>query len=174
VTDSESHDQPENDWGEDGEPELIVCPQCAHPNLIFRTHCRKCGGRLIGTANLIPGAELIEWSPTDGPPTSRHATAPLRVLVMLAGAIGFVLTGYAIQTESSVGLIMALAPVIAAVLIYRQIRNIEAQRMDDDDAPPEDSPACPECGEPVYDYDDICAACGSLTATRNEDDNIEA
>lgn len=155
---------PEEHWAEDDEPELIVCPQCAHPNLAFRTHCRKCGGRLIGTANLIPGAELVEWSPTDGPASARHATAPLRVLVMLAGVIGFIFTGYAVQSGSSVGLVMGLAPLIAAVVIYARIRSIEAQQTAADDQPPENAPACPECGEPVFDYDDICPACGAWTA----------
>lgn len=167
MTDFGPQEPIEEDWVEDGEPELIVCPQCAHPNLAFRTHCRKCGGRLVGTANLIPGAELIEWSPTDGPAGQRHATAPLRVLVMLAGVIGFVLTGYAVQSGSSVGLVMGIAPLIAAALIYSRIRGIEAQQADEDDAPPENAPECPECGEPVYGYDDICAACGALTAARS-------
>ena len=109
----------------------------------------------------------------DGPPSRRHAVAPLRVLVMLAGVVGFVLAGYAIQTGWTVGLVMAVAPLLAAIVIYTQIRNIEAQQADEDDSPPEDSPACPECGGPVYDFDDICPACGGLTATRNEVADLE-
>lgn len=169
MTGSDSHEPNDEPWTEDGEAELIVCPQCAHPNLIFRTHCRKCGGRLVGTANLIPGADLIEWSPTDGPPSHRPAIAPLRVLVMLAGIIGVVFVGYAVQTRSPAGLLLGLVPLVAAFVIYTRIRDLEAEQADEDDAPPADSPACPECGAPVYDYDDICSSCGALTGDRIED-----
>ena len=79
MSDLESHEPFEENWVEDGEPELIVCPQCAHPNLAFRNHCRKCGGRLVGTANLIPGVDLIEWSPT-APPVAVTPSPPCAYL----------------------------------------------------------------------------------------------
>jgi len=155
---------PEDDWNDDSDADLIICPQCAHPNLAFRTHCRKCGGRLVGAANLIPGAELVEWSPTDGPASARRAVAPLRVLVMLAGVMGFVLTSYGLQAGSTALLVMGIAPLILAGIIYSRIRTIEAHTSESDETVPEGDAVCPECGSPVLDYDDICPACGALTA----------
>ena len=156
--DSVHDDLPEDDDG----PELIVCPQCAHPNLAVRTHCRRCSGRLSGTSNLIPGAELVEWSPTDGTRAPSVAIAPLRVLMMMAALFGLIFTAYAIQERSATALFFGLAPLIGAAIIESRIRAIQSLKLDT--GSDESNPAipCPECGEGVEAFDDVCHACGAV------------
>jgi hypothetical protein len=162
VTDSDSRDPVEDDWTADDEPELIVCPQCAHPNLAFRTHCRRCSGRLTGATNLIPGAELIEWSPTDGSRSPSVAIAPLRVLMMMAALFGLMFTAYAIQVRSVPGIFIGVTPLIAAALIEARIRAMQSAEPEAEVEATEPSLQCPECGEGVEPFDDVCLACGAI------------
>jgi len=163
----------------DVEVDVVTCPHCGHPNLEIRSHCRRCGARLLGSANLVPGVELLEWAATDG--ASRRATQglPPRMLLLVAAAVfvpllierfRFAVYAHPFPAAAIAGLAVGLA------LIYgwsRRKRLDEAAAPESDlpeDAPDADDgfpagPPCPECGAPTSAIDDICVECGAVVAS---------
>lgn len=146
---------------EPAEFEIITCPQCAHPNLEFRGHCRQCGGKLQGSVNLIIGAEFVEWTATDGP--GRHAKAlGVRTLIAFLGVIVLLLI---LPLLFSAGLplpAIAIVGVVAASgLVYALWANTTHEMAASSD---EEAPICPFCAEPVGKADDVCASCGRIIA----------
>ncbi|MBN2311216.1 MAG: hypothetical protein JXR94_19720 [Candidatus Hydrogenedentes bacterium] len=165
---SNENGAPEN--GEDWRPALITCPQCGHPNLEFRNHCRRCGGRLRGSANLIPGADLVEWTATDGRARFGLKRPPGPVLAVLVAL--FAIVGAALFAPASMRLIAAVALVSAfgllgySLLINRDLSRAGVSDEGDGTATPERQ--CPGCGASICAIDDICPVCGEIVGEADE------
>lgn len=147
--------------------DVILCPQCGHPNLEFRNHCRRCGGPLSGSANLIPGAHFFEWTATDAarraaPENAKRRLGEVTILIFAFAAVSLALPRYA-------GYVMAAA---AVLLLLLAVHAVTRRSVPGEAAGPEphqeQAGHCPECGGILYDVDDLCRECGALVAGRPE------
>lgn len=142
--------------------ELIVCGACAHPNLPFRNHCRRCGARLTGSANLVPGADLFEWTSTDGAARTHKSTSSraLGGFVIALLAVPFI----AAVASWSAPLAMALVAAAVLPLAWGIGRGIAGTAPPQRNAVPQapETFTCSACGGEVAAHDDICPHCGEV------------
>jgi uncharacterized OB-fold protein len=147
---------------EDEDFDVVACGQCGHPNLAFRNHCRRCGLRLQDSANLVPGADLIEWTSTDGR-SRREKSTPLQELLVLVVLLA--LLPFAAVLEWLIAVLLAGVVAVIAWHLWSRGRDAPAESEDTQDI--DEDPlfeSCPECGSPVQAVDDICAECGAIVA----------
>ncbi len=176
------YDEPDGyDGPPDVEIDVVTCPHCGHPNLEIRSHCRRCGARLLGSANLVPGVELLEWAATDGASRRHTRGLPLRMLLLVAAAVfaplltarfRFVILAHPVPAAAVAGLAVGLA-IIHARSGRKRLEEAAASALDapeaedargaDDGFPP--GPPCPDCGAPTSAIDDICMECGAVVAS---------
>ena len=154
----------------EGEMDHIACPRCAHINLAFRSHCRRCGAGLQASSGVMPFLELVEWSPTDGPEQRERARPRLTFLLAIAVALlaPLILIGI-VGLLSSSGLSMALVTFLPAAILIGVISLALSRRGPPSEQPEEEEAVsqerlCPSCGEIVLPCDDVCAACGAVVA----------
>ena len=81
AMDTDDHEQ---DPALEHQATLITCSQCGHPNLEFRNHCRRCGRQLVGSANLVWYADMMDWTATDGPSRGGLRRVPPKILSFMA------------------------------------------------------------------------------------------
>lgn len=175
------YDEPDDYEGApDVEIDVVTCPHCGHPNLEIRSHCRRCGARLLGSANLVPGVELLEWAATDGASRRHPQGLPPRMLLLVAAAVfvplliarfRFAIYAHPVPAAAVAGLAVGLA------IIYGRSRRkcldvaasasdapeAEAARGADEGFAP--GPPCPDCGAPTSAIDDVCVECGAVVAS---------
>ncbi len=145
-------------------PTLITCSVCAHPNLEFRNHCRRCGGRLGGSANLIPGADFVEWTATDGERPFGSRRPRVGVLAALLVLLTLVATAMFFPTRP---LVPALAILIILVLLGVAVLRAQRTRYDLTAEEPSEDLAkgiCPNCESDILEIDDVCSECGAIVA----------
>ncbi len=206
MTDEDRHDEYEaevNDaladseeeafeWSDDVHDEdapgfsIVTCPDCGHPNLEFRTRCRKCRGPMLSPSNVTLGAHLMERGATDGPAPHDSPHAPVRVLSVLAFVLFLLFLPVLVITFQLDNLAVLLIIVMAVGLLYwvQEVavkRKAEAEKekaerdIPADPNEPGDEGAgerdrggatrrCASCEHPLMDYDDICPACGEIAA----------
>lgn len=148
-----------------GEPGLLVCAMCGHPNLDFRSHCRRCRESLHG-GNLIPGASLIEWSPTDAPGGESCGRPRTRSLAMLFLLVVFGLSLVMLATHAG-AMAAAVAGVVGFLVLMSVLRSQHAAsdaEAEVEGAHDDSARRCPECSGTVAAIDDICPACGAIIA----------
>lgn len=163
----------------DLEIDVVTCAQCGHPNLEVRSHCRRCGVRLLGSANLVPGVELLEWAPTDGA-NRRHARGlPPRMLAFVIGVLllPVVLLRFreVIHQHPFASALAAAFVVVGLVLLAWSRRRLPEPGGSDaeDETPPATHATgnfplgepCPECGARTFAIDDVCVECGAVVAS---------
>ena len=159
-------EQPNENEGNDG---LIVCGGCAHPNLAFRAHCRRCGASLMGSGNLIPGVELVEWTKTDGPERRgpRRSTSVLGLTVLAACVL---LPALAVSLRSLVSGWVSVLIIVGgwAVVFCWLVKESRARRAGPEDegdgAEAGEGPVCPRCHAVTMACDDVCSVCGEIVA----------
>lgn len=174
------YDEPdEYEGAPDVEIDVVTCPHCGHPNLEIRSHCRRCGARLLGSANLVPGVELLEWAATDGASRRHTQGLPPRMLLLVAAAVfvplliarfRFAILAHPVPAAAIAGLAVGLA-IIYGRSRRRSLDEAAASASDgsedargaDDGFPP--GPPCPDCGAPTSAIDDICVECGAVVAS---------
>ena len=168
-----SYEDEENEGIED--TGIVSCPRCAHMNLEFRGHCRRCGATLSASSGVMPFLELVEWSPTDGPEQRERTRPRIRFLLVMALAVlaPLLLAGLVIiaATSGVATAVIAFVPPLILIgvmgLALRQARQIPPEEEADENGSEHSGGAvwlCPECGESVRSYDDICPACGAIVA----------
>lgn len=149
----------------DDSPEIIVCPQCGHPNAAFRTHCRRCGGRVQGPVNLIPGVEFVEWAPTDKPAPAgpaRQSSSGLFAIAAIVMAGGAVL-GWLCNAPGAGSILVALGiTLMLLALVPRRDLVPGGAGTEAEPVPSHTDETCPECGGVLSDVDDICPHCGAF------------
>lgn len=148
-------------------PRLVTCPVCAHPNLEFRNHCRRCGGRLHGSANLIPGVDFVEWTATDGERPFGSRRPRIGVPVTLLILFVLVAAGMFFPLRP---LMPALAILIILVLLGVSVFRARGTRQASiAEEPPEgiEKGLCPNCESDISEIDDVCPKCGAIVAFEN-------
>lgn len=181
------------DGGEEDEDEsfdaaVIICPECGHANLEFRTRCRRCRGTMASPSNLTLGGHLLDH--TTGAHEGRPAHGELsgadvnsRVLSVLLFVLFLFAFPIIIQG-------LDLSPAAATMVLFlflaglwklqtaverrkrhkgnpetgqRPMPGVE-EEAEGEEAPPEPPKRCPTCDTAVLYIDDICPECGEIVA----------
>jgi len=146
------------------QPVLVTCPVCAHVHLEFRNHCRRCGGRLHGSANLIPGVDLVEWTATDGERPGGSRRPRTGVLVMLLVLFALVAVGLFFPT---LRLVPTLAVLVFLILLGAAVLRAQRTRQPSIAEEPQEGlekGVCPNCESDISEIDDLCPHCGAIVA----------
>ena len=166
---------------------IVTCPDCGHPNLEFRTRCRKCRGPMLSPSNITLGAHLMERGATDGPASHDSPHAPVRVLSVLVFVLFMLSLPILIISFELSNMAVLLIIVMAVALLYwvqeqaaqraaARVRDAEqrdmpldpnsaeAEELDEEEIDRAPTRSCASCDNPLMDYDDICPACGEIAA----------
>lgn len=167
---------------------VVICPECGHANLEFRTRCRRCRGTMASPSNLTLGGHLLD--PMGGSTGGESAHGELsgaevnsRVLsvllfVMFLFAFPIIIHG------------LNLSPAAATMVLFlflgglwklqTAVERRKRQKGDPEtgqrpmpggeeeeaegEASPEPAKRCPSCDTAVLYIDDICPECGEIVA----------
>jgi len=167
MSEHPEHEDPPPDEG----PALVTCPECVHPNLAFRNHCRRCGARLQNSANLIPGADFLEWTATDGPTRRATRLRSKAVSLVIAACLALPLAAVASRAVPwEVVTVILVAGFVALCYWMLTARDFSGLGDDSETAAPHTDEAdsggsCRACGARVSEVDDICPECGVVVAS---------
>ncbi len=185
--------------GEDGEEDfdaaIVVCPECGHANLEFRTRCRRCRGTLASPSNLTLGGHLLDRMSGSAGGESVHgelsgADVNSRVLsvllfVMFLFVFPIIIHGFDLTPAASV---IVLFLFLGGLWKFQSaVERRKRQKGDPEtgqrsmpgeegdggegmEAEPKPAKRCPSCDAAVLYIDDICPECGEIVAPDLEPD----
>ena len=179
------HDDDDGDGGFDAA--VVICPECGHANLEFRTRCRRCRGTLASPSNLTLGGHLLDRMGGSTGGESAHGelsgaevnsrTLSVLLFVMFLFVFPIIIQAFNLTPAASVAVLFlflgGLWKIQSAVERRKRRqgdpetgqRAMPGEEGDPQpDTPPEPARRCPSCDAGVMYIDDICPECGEIVA----------